>query len=256
MSEPQSSSTINNGAVAALAGSFRNGYSDDPDDSDIPMPAASYDFFRNDIIEIDSAVLRRFFAFFKGTSGTSNDFDRRMENFRVDLVTYIVSNGYQGDGIQTWVDTQLGLLRAIMQAMSDVTNSFNMGVLPAQVVAVAAAPPQDPAMAPDSLPISDDDIIDDFMAALQDGSSVFDMPDTAPLKHWHNDMKGDSLHEIAAQFLVGFRFLALSALILMNSQEGFKRIHGARDENHMYHGYSFKTRYDTVVEVLRVGFVR
>jgi hypothetical protein len=37
--------------------------------------------------------------------------------------------------------------------------------------------------------------------ALGDGSSVFEMSDTV-LKHWHNDMKPESLEKISRQFLV------------------------------------------------------
>jgi hypothetical protein len=29
-------------------------------------------------------------------------------------------------------------------------------------------------------------------------------------------------------------------------------MHGGHDENHMFQGYTFKSRYDTVVEVLKV----
>ena len=39
------------------------------------------------------------------------------------------------------------------------------------------------------------------MDALLDGNSVFDMSDTAPLKHW-KDMSTAALEEIADNFLV------------------------------------------------------
>jgi hypothetical protein len=54
----------------------------------------------------------------------------------------------------------------------------------------------------DSLPISDVDFLADFINALSDESSVFDMPDTAPLKHWQNDTTPETLDKIARQFLV------------------------------------------------------
>jgi hypothetical protein len=81
---------------------------------------------------------------------------------------------------------------------------------------------------------------------------VFDMPDTAPLKHWHNDMKPESLEKIAKQFLVRTILRLLGVITDRYQQNAFKEMHGGHDENHMYQGYTFKSRYDTVVEVLKV----
>jgi hypothetical protein len=58
------------------------------------------------------------------------------------------------------------------------------------------------AMPVDSLPISDVDFLAEFINALRNESSVFDMPDTAPLKHWQNDTMPETLDKIARQFLV------------------------------------------------------
>jgi hypothetical protein len=59
---------------------------------------------------------------------------------------------------------------------------------------------QDPTKATDSVPISDADFIAEFLAALGDGSSQLDLPDTGPLKHWQN-LKPESFEKIARQCL-------------------------------------------------------
>jgi hypothetical protein len=56
-------------------------------------------------------------------------------------------------------------------------------------------------MATDSLPISDADFIAGLLGALRDGSSVLDMPDTAPLKQWQK-LQPETFDEIAHKCLV------------------------------------------------------
>ncbi|KAA8895395.1 hypothetical protein FN846DRAFT_1024506 [Sphaerosporella brunnea] len=187
-----------------------------------PPPIAS--------VDIDGAVLRRFFEFFKDVSGQRHDFEARMHEFWQELSLHCLTNGYPEAAVQPWIDMQMSLIRAILKEMGQV--GINFGLLGENTVGGGVA--NGPAVVVNALPIPDADIIREFMDALQDGASVFDMPDTAPLKHWHNDMKPDALERIAHQFL-----------------DGFKRLHGGHDENHTAHGYSFKMRYDTVVEVLR-----
>jgi hypothetical protein len=106
-------------------------------------------------------------------------------------------------------------------------------------------------MATDSLPISDAEFIAGLLGALRDGSSVLDMPDTAPLKQWHK-LQPETFDEIAHKCLVCTPVYVLGLSTDGEQQAGFKQMYGGQDANFLYDNSTFQDRYDDVMAVLRV----
>jgi hypothetical protein len=142
---------------------------------------------------IDGWMLEEFFKFMDGNKGLNKQYEVYMAEFHSFLVDLLCQN-FRRDGVEVWVERQMGFLMRMREKFLRLEIDFPLD----NSVAVT----QDPAMAVDSLPISDADFLAEVLHALADGTNVFDMPDTAPLKHWHNDMKPESLEKIAKQFLV------------------------------------------------------
>jgi hypothetical protein len=222
-----------------------HGYGDAGESANNSMPSPNTEVAVANPVLIDVEVLQQFIDYFKDIGGNKYDFQVQELAFKNQLIGHINRNGFDGPNVGRWVDIQVAHAKIVMKAMCQIDGNWGLGSFVPDA--------QDPALAVDSLPISDADFLAEFLAALKDGSSVFDMPDTAPLRHWHSDMKDEDLTKIARQFLVCTLLCLFGVVTDGSQQDGFKVMHGAHDENHMYQGYTFKTRYDTVIEVLRVS---
>jgi hypothetical protein len=117
----------------------------------------------------------------------------------------------------------------------------------------SVAATQDPAMAVDRLTISDAVFLAEVIKALTDGPSVSEMSDSV-VHHWHRQLKPEILNEISAGFLVCMLVRLLGFSTEGQQQVGFKETYGGHDEDYIYYGDKFKTRYDDVIAILRVCF--
>ncbi|KAF8533840.1 hypothetical protein BDD12DRAFT_945018 [Trichophaea hybrida] len=199
--------------------------------TNLDITGASYDV----ALDIDPKLLADYIDHFKNTSGTAVDYQRRFNEFRDNCISKGLENGYTEEEVLAWVGGQMRVLAILMDELSDIARRFQyIQIHTANVPVISGTGINSNLQASDNLPIRDQDILNDLLDALLDGVNVFDMPDTAPLKHWNNDMTADQMETIAQNFLLGF-----------------KRLHGGQGPDHVARGYTFTTRYNTVLEVLK-----
>jgi hypothetical protein len=143
---------------------------------------------------IDTRVLDEFFAFMVDIKETNMANEAYMAQFRETLVERRCRDQYTRESVEVWADTQIAFVTSMRERFRKVQRNFS--------VANAVPVTHDPAMAVDSLPISDADFLAAFLTALGDGTSVFDKVDSAALKRWENNVKPAGEVKIARRFLV------------------------------------------------------
>jgi len=154
-------------------------------------------------LDVDPKLLADYIEHFKNTSGTALDYQRRFNEFRDNCISKGLENGYSEEEVLAWVDGQMQVLGILMDELSSIASRFQfLQVHTTSVPVVSGTGASSNLQASDNLPIRDQVILDDLIDALLDGVNVFDMPDTAPLKHWHNDMTASQMETIAHNFLV------------------------------------------------------
>lgn len=151
-----------------------------------------------DLYGLQVNTLQFFFDFMREKNGTPADYGAFISEFKHQLMERILETACTDEEAREYVYKQLSIVEVTVEEFANIMTRF--GVLhehpPASVNTETFA------MSTNSLPIEDMHIMDDMLQALMDGVNVFDMPDTAPLKHWNDSMTSADMETIASRFLV------------------------------------------------------
>lgn len=161
------------------------------------------------VLDLNLELLADYLAFFKMTSGTPEDYGDLAAEFRF---SFIEKHGLTSEH-GTWLENQLQVVRFVLDELSSIGNRYQpfSAAPPATAAETASAPLSpsfrcsgDPVDMPNNLPETDVVIFETFLEAINDenGGVVYDMHDTAPLRHWKKDMTLAQKRSIARQFLV------------------------------------------------------
>ena len=169
------------------------------------IPRADY----GHVLDLNLELLAEYLSFFKSASGTSGDYGQLVTEFSI---LFMEKHGLTSEH-STWLENQFHIVRFVADELSSISSHYQSfpatspttaadttGVLLSPVVRYSGDPPD----TENSLPVSDTSIVESLLEAINDenGGVFFDMHNTAPLKHWKNDMTLAQKRSIARQFLV------------------------------------------------------
>ncbi|KAI5841273.1 hypothetical protein BZA05DRAFT_422887 [Tricharina praecox] len=189
-------------------------------------------------LSVSPDLLQNFLQYFEEQSGTMNDYRNKLEDFKAEIIRVGLDNGQAPQVLIPWVSEQVNVIGRVVEEIFNIGYHFKMVPTIAAVPNVPSAPVGNPALGPDTLPIDDETILEELVVAMQNGNNPYDMPDTAPLKHWVEDMDPDQMDLIAENFLAS-HFLC-----------SFYILHGNKSDDEVLDGYAFQQRYESIIEVL------
>ena len=205
-------------------------------------------------MSINYELLRNFVYFFKGETGTMDSYRSRVDMFKSNIIRLGLEDGQPAQTIIPWVAKQVALIENLTTDLFDIGYRFRMSPDPASAPAALGVPVGNPALGHNSLPIDDQTILNDLVIAMTNGVDPYDMPNTAPLKHWTDDMNVGQMEVMAEDFLVSdIPCCSLPIQLLTAAQVALKRSHGNRGPEEVITGYTFQQRYDAIIEVLNVS---